>query len=399
MTELRIYARRESADVDGPCAWALLDQHGHVARSGNTLADLPRVSRCRLVLASELVLFARLTLPAVSRGKLAALLANAMEAHCLEDAEELHSLPAEKPQDGETWVAAVSRTWLTRVLQRLAALDVYPDTATPEALLLPWQPGQWSVLCHSEGSVLRQGVALSCLDRGEPPVGLQLVVAGAARPASLQLWHAGRLHAPDATAWSRQLNLPVEAMGAWDWRTAAWPVHPLNLLDGLVGAPSARTRWGELLKPLAWGLALLAGVQLAGSAVYAVSLSNEQKQLLTEQRQLAARALPAGAAVVDPVWQVGEALKRASGQGAGQTGGLNSLLERLGQAWPQGTAPKWSKLNYGGGRLDLTLAEADLAWLDELSTAASERGLVVSNEKSAQGGVTLHVTEGAQHAR
>ncbi len=381
MSELRIFLRRD-AFLDGmDCAWALLDDEGRLQASGARLEEPPKATLCRLVLAGELVLSLNASLPDLPERRLAPLLAAAAEAMTLVDADDIHAVLMDRRDDGVSTLAVIEDAWLGRVLSRLAAFGLRPDAALPEYLLLPWSQGSWSVGWRGNDTLARFDLAQGMtLDESEPPVGLSLALAQRAPPEGIKVYQGDG--GPDWARWRATLGLPVEAVGVWDWRSAAWPALP-NLLQGKHASSRNRLDWTRL-RPLAWGALALVVIQFAGLMLDWTMLAHEDASLRQEARVLAERALPAHAAVVDPAWQMAERLQQLhTAAGNPSADACVGLLGRLGRVWPAG--PQVQSLSYESGVLSVSLNEADAAWLTRLQTAAAMRGLGVASAQEDKG--------------
>lgn len=390
MSELRFYVRRDGPEANC-AAWAWLDGSGRAQRTGTGLDELPAERRCRLVLAADTVLTRPARLPDLPSGKLAALLPAAAEAATLDDAEQSHVVLLAPPRGGSAPLAVTRRTVLARALAQLRARDLHPAQAVPEYLLLPWQAGEWSVLANEDGAVVRFDAHTgAALDRGDPPAGLTLALRQGPPPGRIRLFLGSSLTPPDPAAWSAALGLPVESAGRWDWREADWN-DAANLLTGNFSAAPGGIDWRALLRPLAFGAVLLAGVQLAGMTLDWLMQSREQAAIRTEMRALAERILPARAAVVDPTWQVAEKLRGLRAGSGGGGDGAMALLAGLGRVWPAEGDLVPRRLDYSGRELVLVLAGAEEAWLAQLTGAGAARGLAVSADREADGQVRLRV--------
>jgi type II secretory pathway component PulL len=148
----------------------------------------------------------------------------------------------------------------------------------------------------------------------------------------------------------------------------------LNLLQGAFQPRHHHVDWREMARRGAWGLALLAGIHVLGTSLDWLLLVRERQEVQAEMQDLAARALPAHAAIVDPAWQVGErlrALQAAHGEG---DGGPLGLLGQVGQAWPEGVAPP-RVVDYREHNLTLTLAAPPGDWLAGFQSRLAALGL------------------------
>ncbi len=400
MSELRLYLRRDSLLEGTDCPWSFIDDAGQMRGSGAHLADLPRARHCRLVLAGELVLAVKTRLPDLPERRLAPLLPAAAEAATLAEADSLHAVLMGRDADGDAILAVLEEAWLKRVLDKLAELGLHPDCALPDYLLLPWREGDWSIGWGGGENVARFGkLEGMALDDGEPPIGLTLALAQRGRPANVQVFQMADQGEPDWDRWRAALGAMVVSAGRCDWRTCTWPVLP-DLLQGKHAPGRSRMDWPRLARPLAWGAALLVGIQLAGTLLDWSLLARESRGIRQEMRDLAERALPAHAAVVDPAWQMTEQLQNLrSAAGKPSPNALVGQLGRLGQVWPAAQAPRIKTLTFEAGTLSLLVAEADADWLDQLKVAAPSRGLQITTETDKDNSVRLTVRPSEKEAR
>ena len=393
MSELRLYLRRDSFLEGTDCAWALLDDKGHLQGSGNQLVDLPRSRRCHLVLASDLVLILKAPLPDLPERRLAPLLPAAAEAATLVEADTIHAVVMDRTKDGIATLAVVEDAWLSRILSKLAGLGLHPESALPEYLLLPWTEGSWSVCWRSNNLLARFGKCEGMsLDDGEPPVGLILALAQRGRPEAVNVYLDENAGSPDWGRWRTALVATVEAAGPWEWRTAPWAELP-SLLQGTHSPGLKRMDWTRLARPVAWGAVSLAAIQLVGLNLDWAMLARENTNIQQEQHVLAEKTLPANSAIVDPPWQVAKRLHTMqTATGNPSPNSLVGLLGRLSQAWPQLGNVHVRTLSYEAGALSASIAEADTTWLDQLKTAAAAQGLIVSSHDDKENGKGIHLS-------
>jgi type II secretion system protein L len=211
-----------------------------------------------------------------------------------------------------------------------------------------------------------------------PPLALQLALAEARRRNAAPLGIALQAEPPvDAEAWGRALDCPVRLL---DLRADA-RAPAINLLQG----PYAARRGGGWLAEvvsganlaryrLAAGIALAAlGVQVLGTLVDWARLSQENRQLRAEMRQVFQETFPETRAIVDPSLQMRRQmadLRRARGYlGTGDF--LHALSAVAGQVGGV------EGLSYDNSRL--TLEQPRATDLDGLRVALGARGYRVSD--------------------
>lgn len=392
MSELRLYLQRDGLHDGLACPWVLLDREGRIERSGTSLGDVPRASICRAVIEADRVALVETDLPDLPERKLTPLLANAVESASLDEPEQLHVVMTGRGPGGKACCAVVSAPWLERLLHKLAEHEIYPDAAVPEGLLLPTQPGGWSVLANEGSTVLRLDAPRALLlDAGDPPVGLQLALAREATPRLIRVYQGSCLRMPDLEAWSAALGAQVESAGKWDWRRAAW-LDNANLLAGRLAARRAGMDWKSLYRPLLWGGLALGLIQTVGLSLDGWLLQREHQALQAEQRKLAQRVMPAQATIIEPAWQVAEVLARLQAT-QGQGAGMLPLLTKLASIWPSApssavSTPSLQAVTYTDATLEIVLAGKPTAWLGELQAGAAGAGLDIRRGE-ASGDATL----------
>jgi general secretion pathway protein L len=393
MSELRLYLRRDTFLDGTDCAWALLDDKGHIQSTGNQLEDVPRSRRCHLVLAADLVLSLKVPLPDLPERRLAPLLPAAAEAATFVEADAIHAVIMDRGKDGGATLAVVDEAWLSRILSKLAELGLHPESALPEYLLLPWTAGSWSVCWRHNNSVARFGKCEGMsLDEGEPPAGLILALTQRGHPEAIHVYAGDHAGSPDWGRWRSSLETSVEAAGPWNWLGAPWPELP-SLLQGKYSPGLKRVDWARLAQPLVWGAIALVSIQLVGLTLDWAMLARENSNIRHEMHVLAEQALPANSAIVDPSWQVTERLQgMQAAAGNPAPNALVDLLGRLGQAWPKFGAVLIRTMSYEGSALTASIAEADPVWLDQLKTAAATQGLTVTSYDDKAGGNGTHLS-------
>jgi len=376
VTELRVYLQRDSLRDGSNAAWALLDGAGRVARTGTNLREAPRVRPCRLVIEADRVAVLDADLPDVPARRLAALLGNALEPALLEEVEQIHVVPLGRDARGQALGGVISAPWLEGVLARLAELELHPESALPEGLLLPRREGHWSLLANEGSHVLRlDEVRAYAIDASDLPVGVSLALAREPVPAGLDLYQGSALRLPDVAAWQQAYGFEVRDAGRWDWRTAPWRTD-IDLLGGRFASRRAGLDLGAALRPMLWGGLALILINLAALAVDTYLKQREAAALRAEQMRVARRVLPAGASVVDPAWQVGERWARLQGGVAGRDSpALGHMLAALGEAWPGQSGLRPSRVEYADGSLLLAFKGSQTAALASMLTAATAAGL------------------------
>ena len=387
----------------GRFEWALLDERGAVLESASSeLAMPPRGRRCEAVLAAELVLLERVSVPAAQQRRLHGALRFLAEDSLVPDPARVHVAAEPARQKDLLYVAIVDREWLAQALGRLERLGLVPAGAYPECLLPALEHGAWVVVCNGAESFARtgerDGFALDSSGEDEPPVGLRLAVDAAREagrlPERIVLRAATGATLPDAGRWTEELAVLVERGAPWSWmQTAEKP--GLDLLQGEFAPQGAGGPWLARL----WRPALLAAATLAvascGLATDWALKSAERDRLQDEMRTLYRETFGASAVIVDPPLQMSRAhaeLRLLAGQGGG--GEFMALLDALATHLPDPATQGVETLAYESGRLTLSLRARDprqsAALAAQLRAKPPTPGVEVRIEE-AQGGV-LRVT-------
>ena len=285
-----------------------------------------------------------------------------LEERLLEPAEQVHVAHG-AVNDGTAPVSAVNAAWLCQVLDDLLAAGIQPQSACSELLLLPWQPGQWTVhipSAHEAPVIIRHGAhaGFACA-RGNLHTALQLLLnehddaprdvlvqtedeapldTAALFPVMLQ----SKLRRADALSLFNNLEVPR-----------------CNLLQGRF-APALP--WSEWWRQWRVAAALLAGLWLTDIGLAAVEGARLNRAAAANEAaviELFRRVQPDGA-IVDPRLQLEQAL--AAVGAAGQHGFL-TLLGRMAPALQSATGTRVQNIEYdsGSGSVQLQVLTDDLA--------------------------------------
>ena len=354
--------------VTGRFDWALLDERGAVLESASSeLAMPPRGRRCEAVLAAELVLLERVSVPAAQQRQLRRGLRFLAEDSLVPDPARVHVAAEPARQKDLLHVAVVDREWLAQALARLARSGLAPAAAYAECLLPPLEPRAWVVVCNGAESFARigerEGFALDSVAEGEPPVALQLSVDAARDagqpPERIVLRLAPGATSPDTARWSEALAVPVECGAPWSWMQSA-EKPGLDLLQGEFSPQGSGGPWLARL----WRPALLAAATLAlascGLAIDWALKSVERDRLQEEMRTLYRETFGVSAVIVDAPLQMSRAhaeLRLLAGQGGGSD--FMTLIDAIATRLPDPATQRAEGLTYEAGRLTVSLRARD----------------------------------------
>ena len=400
MTTCRIRVTRDTP-VSGAFEWVTLGEQGELLASGSAnLAQPPVTGPCEVVLASDLVSLERVAVPPSQQRRLGSALRYLVEELALPDPERLHVAAAPAPERGALCLGIVDRQWLRSLLEKLAGAKLSATAAYPETLLPTLLPHTWTVVwLGGEGFVRtseNEAVALDATQRDGAPRNLRLALEQASvadsRPQTVVVRCGRGAAPPHIKAWSRALEVPVEAGPEWSWSDAQRR-PPLDLLQGEFAARFVAAPWlRRLRRPAILAAALLALGSIALALDWWAKV-RERDALLAEMRTVYRETFGERATVVDPPLQMGRALADLR-QRAGHVGPADfvALLGVAAELLPD-PAGRIEALAYDGTALTVTLRPAaQEALLKELRGKIPPRGYEVTQQAApGGGGMTLRL--------
>lgn len=299
-----------------------------------------------VVVPAEEVLLLTVARPPGSARQMIQALPFAIEDRLATAVEAQHVAWTPSADAGSVHVAVLDRQRMRHWLDRLAAAGLVADALVPEPLLLPWSPGQASLLVEDGRAVLRYGPMQAFC--GRPDEIAEMRLTGASAVDSVE---------------------PTEALRRMAAALAGPP--PINLLQGEFEPVRRRE---AALAPWRW----VAGLSVAALALTLIFALTERWALaarVAAQRQemtdLYRMAVPEATRVVDAEQQLRAALGAGSGSG-------DEALRLLGIAAPVLAAAVGVQLDafdYRAGQLELVLLAPDVARLDALRGQFQAAGL------------------------
>lgn len=337
--------------------WALVDRNGRVARSAHDDQDMPEWVDAQpvtvLVDASRCVGL-KVELPEIPAPRLAQALRWAAEEHLAGSAEEEHVVAGPRADDGRLCCVVIGESVMRELNRPL--VDNPPERMVPDALCLPWQPGQIS-LAGVGGRILLRWDEWSFGSFDSELA--EEMIEGVAPESAEWVWYGGER--PD---WLEQRN-PRDGAGGHDWAAVlaqGAEESGVNLLSGPWSprsAVAARSHWR-------WA----GGLVVAAIVLFVSSVAMERHQLARQadelQSAIEARfndAFPDVGRVVRPREQAERELARLR---FGQAAGLLDLMNRTAPVIDGKQQVSLDGLNYRDGMLDLTVRAPDVATLDEI---------------------------------
>jgi len=378
---LRIYAPLGEAPLR--CEWALIGER-QALRGEGALAELPRgAERIQLVIPAAQVLITRANLPSGARRRAGAVLAFAVEeATAAEpEANQVSWLGAAGDADA---LAVVDKQGLKRWRDALEAVGLRAYEVHAEILLLPQSSGEWSLAWDGGEGFVRtgefEGAATDSGDQATPPLSLRMLLeqaqARGAPPRAIAIYLAAPSAAPDLAAWQHALGIPLQVVGAWDWRTAPEQAG--------VSLAHERRRWRmspvalASLRPAAWIVG--AALALHGTALIAdwMLLAGQQRAARAQMEARFRSVFPDAVAVVDPALQMRRQLAAARHRAGVPDGGdFAPMIGKVAAGLRGLPAGGLRTVSYESGRMILELAAIEEAALRRIVARLVRAGLIV----------------------
>jgi general secretion pathway protein L len=356
--------------------WASPD--GRTQRGAlSELAAVVGNARQIMVVPGEVAILHQVLLPSRKRSTWAKAIPYALEDQLAEDLEDVHLILGNAPHDGRLPVAVVSHQTMRDWLDSCAQNGLSPTVIIQESLLVPWQPGQWSLLVENQRAIVRTGL-WSGFSTEQDTLGLfvaeALSEAGDAKPERLRIWctNQDEFALPPALAEMEcQIANPhVDALQLL--ATTYQPGVALNLLQG---SYSRQAPWGRWLAPLR-ATAVLAGLWLllqGGAYVYeSWQLRQESVRLHAEMEQIYKDAVPGATRIPNPRAQLETRLRELRATGAAGSSFIE-LLSQGGQPLRNHPEILLRGFNYRDGQLDVSLQGGDPAALDKLQQQLNQQ--------------------------
>lgn len=371
-----------------------------------SLAEIAgRTTGCRviaLVPARDVTLL-QAELPTRGRQRLLQALPYALEEQLAGDVESLHFAVAPRSEPDKVDAAVISKALLQEWLEVLRQAGIEPQSVVPEALLVPWETGTWSLLLTPEAVTLRTAtqVAMSLpVGEAEQLVRLTLDQADGAVPkrlvcfdclASPQLIEALSVLCSGAGI-ELEVQPEEEPMLIF---LRAWSVAvPIELLQGEL---RRRSRFDRYWKPWRGVAALLVAsllVQFADMAFDYYELRRLDARLTQEIERIYLDTFPETRNLVNPRLQMERHLQAL--QQTDRGGGFLELLAVVGPVLGMASSLEVEGLRYHESALELDIRIGDFGKLDRIKTALEEidgLGVKVDAANAEQGMVRsqLHI--------
>lgn len=367
--------------------WARVDADGRVLDQGQCAADAPNwpeAASIAVLADARLCTGLSLDLPELSGARLEQALRWAAEEYLAGAADEEHVVAAGRAADGRARCIVIAQARMAELVKHLQGQPL--KLICPDALCLPWTPGQVSLAATPDSVLARWGE----WEFGSFDPELAAEVLDAAVPAEAErVWYGGEQ--PGALQGS---GLRVAGERLLVALAPAVLKPPVNLLSGpwrtREASDTARTwRWAG---GLAAAVLLLAGVSLFAERQL---LRGEAAELQALIDQRFAQAFPG----ITPAGRHRELAERELARlRFGQSAGLFDLMHRSAPVLAGQTGLIVEGLSFRDGQLELRVRATDVAALDELERRLRVLDLEASLQSASLDGQgasgRLRVSEG-----
>ena len=320
----------------------------------------PRRVYCDAALCTALTL----DLPPLSAPQLNQALRWAAEEHLAGSAEHDHVVAGPRDDQGRLRALVISAAAMEDLTAGWPA-DQGPDVLLPDALCLPWQPGQLS-LAEVAGKVLARWDEWA-FGSFEPELAAELLTQF---EDLAWHWYGGQVPAVLASHAMQVVSAPTDSEPLLAHLDASAAALELNLLTGPWASAAQRRGRHQWRWVAGLAFALLLALTLH-QGVENHLLQRQSAELQTQIDQQFATLFP-GVAPAGRHRQLAERewARLQFGQAAG-------LLDLLAQVTPvmRALSLDVQALNYRDGRLDLAVRAADVATLDDLEQRLRSLGL------------------------
>jgi len=367
--------------------WREGDAGVQLSETPQALAQYGAGEAAVILAPAAAMLTLRAQMPAMPAQRLRQALPYALEEQFAGDVEGMHFAHGSRDERGGVPVVAVEHERMQQWLGLCEQAQLRPQAMYNEALSLPWQQGEWTLLLQPEAALLRTGRESGyALEHGQWQQLLTLGWEGRDEGVhTLRVYDVrpGTDAAPlPELAGAEIKQEPCEHALSLLCRGAG--NNPVNLLQGEY---SRREKVGRLWAPwraTAILLAVVLGLQLVLAVYNYLRLSEQDEALYAETFELFRKAFPEIKNVSAPRLQMERELTALREGGA--TGAFTVLLGRSGKALSETSGVSLLGLRYREGRLELELELESLPRLDQFKARLEQHPLEVEvRNASARG--------------
>lgn len=383
-------------DLASP-GWAVVDAQGLVSQSAyqdspDGLAAIAEGKEVIVWVPSQDVVLTQVTLPKMSRTRLAEALPFALEEQLIADVETLHFAHGEHQPDQALSVMIVAHEKMQAWLSQLRAWNIEPHCLLPDMYGLPVVEGVWHIVIN-DLALVRTGPSqgFAC-DKNNLPALLELT-ASTALPERIAIHnYSGQAHAIqiDMPTLIQEEHISREQFLS-DLSRMGQSLPSKNLLQGKYAVKKSRLpQVDKLWKAITYvSCALIALLFLYPLTSYFI-LKQRVNSIDQEIAQIYKRQFPQAKNVVAPKMRMEEKLQKVSAS-RGESR-LLSLLSYVGKGMMATPNVKLKRFDFQNGLLALELMAASSDDFSAFTSYLSDQGLVVKQKNATLAGERINAT-------
>ncbi|MGS0755935.1 type II secretion system protein GspL [Roseateles sp. GG27B] len=347
------------AEVTHKFAYLLTADGMTISAEGmRSAAQLPHADNVIAIPAEADVSWQRVTLPRAGRQMRSALV-GMLEETLLDDPEGLHfAIEPETAGGDKAWVAVTARAWLLQHLTQLEAAQVFVDRVVP----LAWPDAPPRGYFYDTGNPASPIGLRWSHPEGVTNLPLEGNLSRQLFPPTLvqnTQWSAAAAVAEQAELWlGTAVTVLSPAQRALAVLDSPWNFRQFELAPRTRGIRAVRDLYRGLMRrnwrPVRYGLAGLAVVQVLGLNLYAWQLNQQLQTRRAALNQTLTSSFPQVRAILDAPVQMQretDSLRASAGKTSEQD--LESMLAAAATAWPAERGPV-DALSFETGRLVLS---------------------------------------------
>lgn len=373
--------------------WLAADDH--LARPINGGRELfekvcQEAAAVHLLVPSERVVLTQVVFTPNEKKMLRQTVPYTLEEELIEDVDKLH-FALGGATENRVPVAVVDQQYLQELIHCVERNGAEVKIVIPELFLLPWQPGQWTLLIESGRMLVRYGKADGfAIDYKDTAIALtSLVGEQATVPNLITIYADTELRGEIESALPDNLTDVVQWRDEdyWTLLNQQWrntEAVTINLLQGKFTRNLPWRKWWVQWRVAAILAVVALTVHVAVGELRLVKLKNENLALRTQIESVYREAVPKGR-MTDPEKQ----LRRLVGGAQGRRGeGFVALLDKVATALAQVPELDLQNLNYSEQQteLRLTLTLPTFNDVEKLRADIAAQGLTAELTGSDQNG-------------
>jgi general secretion pathway protein L len=302
-----------------------------------------------------------------------------LEESLLEPAESAH-FAIGKIMEDMALICVINKSWFAAVLSDLALAGIRPGVVVPEILLVPWQPGQWSLLIEN-----RNGAVFTCLIRFGECDGLvcnldnlQFILQArlnekAETPESIVLFANAETSSVVRENLPSLLQARIRTSPPAIWSKIDVPSTGMNLLQEEFAPRIPWQRWCKEWRMVGMLTAALLVTDIVATVLQTAKVERARAAVEADIVELFQSVQP-DAVIVDPQLQLERAVATLGG---GKQVGLTKLLDSMAPALESLIAVEVQNLDYSSstGELQMTIVSDSFAAAETLRADLQSLGL------------------------